>query len=184
MAVTKSVLYKFLSVKQQEVNKEKLVPLTSLYDELKEAAKLENIMNAGIDLEVASKQFLEILNLSTQINEISNDSWSNIGWGVKREIGRYSTKELIIEKIVAESAYEETDQMRDLRVEIQSVRERIAFQFEQLIAVVKNNSASKSFKLLKEMGFDVSALDVTPKNEVLALKVDSELLGLPEEVAK
>lgn len=179
MAITKSILYTFLGDKKTAVIKEKLVPLKEKYSQLERVAALERLEANKIDLDVVSKKYLDILALSEKIESISL-KYCSIGYRIRTEISEYSTAELVKNKIVKEIKSEKTDEMRDLEVEIQSVRERIDFQFRQLEALVRANSANKTLKLFKEMGFDVSELDVTPKNEVLALKVDSELLGLPE----
>ena len=71
----------------------------------------------------------------------------------------------------------------DLEIELQDLRTRLDDQFEKLNAMIKANSPKKGLELLKTAGFDMTEIEVrfaTPKNEIMTLEVDNDLLSLPE----
>lgn len=179
MTVTKSTLYRFLRDKKSEVIQAQLIPLRDKEAFLKEAAKLKTLKGHSFDLTELSRQFLDFLELCTELQEISID-WGSLPGRVLRDLASYNSLDSMRDRIFRDVVYEDTDELRDLRVEIQSVRERIDFQFEQLNAIVKSRSAKKGLEFLTEAGFDTSGLDLSVKHEVMTLEVDKDLLGLPE----
>lgn len=179
MTVTKSTLYRFLRDKKNEVIQAQLIPLRDKEAFLKEAAKLKILKDHSFDLTQLSRQFLDFLELCTELHEISID-WGSLPSRVLSDLNSYNSLDAMRDRILRDVVYEVTDEIRDLRVEIQSVRERIDFQFDQLNAVVKSCSAKKGLEFLTEAGFDTSGLDLSVKHEVMTLEVDKDLLGLPE----
>ena len=179
MTVTKSILYRFLRDKKNEVIQAQLTPLRDKEAFLKEAAKLKTLKDHSFDLTQLSRQFLDFLELCTELHEISID-WGSLPSRVLCELHFYNSLDSLRDRILRDIVCENTDELRDLQVEIQSVRDRINFQFDQLNEIVKSRSAKKGLEFLTEAGFDTSGLDLSVKHEVMTLGVDKDLLGLPE----
>lgn len=179
MTVTKSILYRFLRVKKLEVIQAQLNPLRDKAASLAEEARLKTLKDHGFDLTQLSRQFLDFLELCTELHEISSD-WGSLPSRVLNNLNSCNSLDAMRDQLLRDVVYEVTGEILDLRVEIQSVRERIDFQFEQLNAVVKSCSAKRGLEFLTEAGFDTSGLDLSVKHEVMTLEVDKDLLGLPE----
>ena len=179
MTVSKSILYGFLRVKKSEVIQAQLTPLRDKEAFLEEAAKQKALKDHSFDLTQLSRQFLDFLELCTELQEISID-WGSLPGRLLSVLSYYPSLDSMRDRILRDIVCENTDELRDLRVEIQSVRERIDFQFDQLNGIVKSRSAKKGLEFLTEAGFDTSGLDLSVKHEVMTLEVDKDLLGLPE----
>lgn len=60
-------------------------------------------------------------------------------------------------------------------------RRLVLEEFSKIDSMVKStSSAKKACGILEELGFDVSKIEVKPRNEIATTNVNKELLGLPE----
>ena len=112
MTVTKSILYRFLRVKKLEVVQAQLTPLRDKEAFLEKGAKLKTLEDHGLDLTQLSRQFLDFLELCTELHEISID-WGSLPSQVLCELRSYNSLDAMRDRI-----------LRDIICEILSARIR------------------------------------------------------------
>lgn len=59
-------------------------------------------------------------------------------------------------------------------------REQIRNEYNKLQGVIDSSTAKQAYEYLKEVGFDLSEVVDEPKHELVAVKPNLEVLGLPE----
>lgn len=193
MAITKGNIRDFLSAKRREIEKARLVPLREEREAIKDQVHRESLAaieaKASWDIAAFVEKFKELTKEAALIRDDTGTMW-----GILRDVGNKSdmTSEQIFDDILydfkcAQNNIEYPIRVNELETEIQSLQVRIRDQFRKLEALVASNSAKQCVVLLKEAGFDTDDLELrfaTPKNEVKALDIDHELMGLPEQPKK
>lgn len=193
MAITKGNIRDFLSAKRQSLMDEKVKPLKEERQELKRQAKLKAFNKIEMSQDWELMAFIDkYLELTKEAAKIRDDA--GLTWGFIRDLGGNNdeTKEHLVDNtlyVFGHGLHEITypPRVQDLEVQIQDLEVRIRSQFRKLEALVASNSAKQCVVLLKEAGFDTDDLELrfaTPKNEVKALDIDHELMGLPEQAKK
>lgn len=191
MAITKGNIREFLAEKRQALYDSKVTPLKNELREIEYKTNHESFKkvqdSAKWDVEKFAKQFSKLAKEAALIRDDTG-----IYWGSVRDLSHYSgkTPQEIIDQIVSNYANNASSEItyppraNELEVEIQDLETRIRDQFRKFEAMVCANSAKQCVTLLREAGFDVDDLEnrfATPKNEVKALDIDNDLLGLPEQ---
>lgn len=191
MAITKANIRDFLSEKQKEIKKAKLVPLREERDAIKDQVRRNALgeieSNSTWDMADFIAKFSELAKEAATIRDDTGTMW-----GILRDVGNKSdmTLEQIADDILYDFScghsnnWEYPVRVNELETEIQDLEIRIRDQFRKLEALVLSNSAKQCITLLKEAGFDTDDLEnrfATPKNEVKALDIDNDLLDLPEQ---
>lgn len=187
MPVNKAALYTFVEKKRLEVIATKLAPLRKEKADLIKQARLDLIVKVeaekGVTIEEVAKDMIALRDKCAILTDELRLHWGD----VRHFRGRLErdTVQSIVDSTISniEVDVQYPPRVNDLEVEIQAVENRIRDQFTKLEAIIKGNSAKIGLGLLKEAGFNMEEVELqfaTPKNEIKALDIDNDLLGLPE----
>lgn len=180
MSIRKIDVYKFINDKEREVLKSKSEPLRDLYLSL-QTDHFEKIM---VDSGLRDVEFIEAVKVVKHVVETLRDNL---------DYGSYAISDIIkgldnitTEKDQSNSAksrinYDYIIPIREARIAHENMRSNIIEEFSKIKAAAKSaKSAKQACTILEELGFDISGIVSSKKNEVAVLTVDSTLLGLPE----
>ncbi|EKO3230132.1 hypothetical protein P0B70_000476 [Listeria innocua] len=184
MTVLKSELYEVIKNKKSELRQEyhaqerqtKLDAVNAFY----ENAELNETLELFVTQLQAIKKTAAILESNIPSYYAAHHDIDRIDW--------YDDVEALKTKLL-----EDIPWIRIERAMTPAVKEQISFndqiwfdrlkEFDRLKATIKANSPTKGYKLLKELGFDVSHLDPSrkPKSSVpIVLDFDTSKLGVSE----
>lgn len=172
--IYKQALYDFLEMKEREVIKEKITPLDKEIDELKEKLYEQKLDEHGADLKSLHKSAGMTLNLLDSVVE----SVGTMTWQLQtytREL-----KDLIKDDFKYEVLANINDgELDKLMQDRERLRNDIKVEYAKLNAIVKSKSNGvKGYECLKDMGFDVSKVDIVDEYQMEVLNVNKDLLGL------
>lgn len=179
MTMKKQDLYNFIKTKRTNTILEKVRPLEDELDKKKKdyaRAKLTELGFYKLDKNILNEYDKFVKNLRDELTYHSYE--------ISRLSSAYndSTKEdFWINLIIGKTNIDLIDDLTVLNTKARKMRSEILEEFEKINNVVKSKSnAKQGYKFLKEIGFDVSSIEIIEKNEIANINVNSELLGLPE----
>ena len=172
--IYKQALYDFLEMKEREVIEEKITPLDKEIDELREKLYEQKLSKHGVDLKALHKSAETTLNLLDSVIE----SVGAMTWDLQsytREL-----KDLMEDDFKHEVLRNISDGELDKLVQNRDrLRNDIKVEYAKLNAIIKSKpSGVKGYEYLKDMGFDVSKVDIVDEYQMEVLNVNKDLLGL------
>lgn len=176
--INKEEVYSFLSERQSKVMGEKIDPLD---DEIRilRGKVVADILNKLGGVEKVADKFKEIHGLALEISDGLSYTYGNLN-EILRAAGRLSDPKALETHII--NSIDDTVEIEQKKAYRDSVRHDIRDEFLKLNEMVKRcSTGNQAVRNLKEIGFDVSSIKAATKQELVALKVNNELLGLPEE---
>lgn len=175
--VKKADIYTFLREKRTEVLKEKANPLQDEWLKLKDEHYQEFLKDSG----VLDEDFQKAVRLVKQTFENARDKMSYGAYNVNHIISALAGIDKGFTNIFKGINYDSVIAIREAHQKYETVRDNINEEFDKINRVVKATSSPRQcIKLLNDLGFDTSSIVVATKNEVMALSVNKDLLGLPE----
>lgn len=172
--IYKQALYNFLEMKEREVIEEKITPLNKEINELKEKLYEQKLSEHGVDLKALHKSAEMTLNLLYPVIE----SVGAMTWGLEsytrylNDLKKDDFKWEVLEDI-NDGELDKLVQNRD------RLRNDIKVEYAKLNAIIKSKpSGVKGYEYLKDMGFDVSKVDIVDEYQMEVLDVNKSLLGL------
>lgn len=175
--INKEDVYNFLDERQSKVMSEKVGPLEEeirimrgkiVSDILSELGGLENVAN----------KFKEIHGIALEISDGLSFTYGNLN-EILRSAGRLSNPETL--EIHIMNSISDTVKIKQKKTYLESVQNEIRNEFRKLRQMVKScSTGNQAVRNLKEIGFDVSSIKTVKKQELVALNMNNDLLGLPE----
>lgn len=172
--IYKQALYDFLEMREREVIKEKITPLNKEINEFRDKLYEQKLEEHGVNLKALHKSAEKTLNLLDSVVE----SVGVMTWGMQtyaRELKGLMQDDFKSEVLsnIDDSELDKMIQERD------ALRNDIKVEYAKLNAIVKSKSTGvKGYEYLKEMGFDVSKVDIVDEYQMEVLDVNKSLLGL------
>lgn len=172
--IYKQALYDFLEMREREVIKEKITPLNEAIDEFRNKLYEQKLDEYDVDLKALHESAEKTLNLLYPVIECTG----TMTWHMQtytREL-----KDLMEDKFKDEVLMSIDDSELDKMIqERDALRNDIKVEYAKLNAIVKGKSTGvKGYEYLKEMGFDVSKVDIVDEYQMEVLDVNKSLLGL------
>ncbi|ENU7504138.1 hypothetical protein ACFIFH_001520 [Listeria monocytogenes] len=185
MAILKSELYAVISKKESEIRTEYLEKERQIKTDAINAFYENEELDETLELFVKQLQEIKktasllepkIQSYYTPIHTIDNLDWFDDVDALKQNLGRNVWRNGKIKIFTPE--VKELDYNND-----KEWISRLA-EFQRLTATIKANSPAKGYKLLKELGFDVSHIDASskPKSSApMVLDFDTTKLGVQND---
>lgn len=172
--IYKQALYDFLEMREREVIKEKITPLDEKIDEHRNELYEQKLAEHGVDLKALHKSAEKTLKLLDSVIE----SAGVMTWDLQtytRELNGLK-KDDFKHEVLANINDGELDKLIQDR---ERLRNDIKVEYAKLNAIVKSKSNGvKGYEYLKDMGFDVSKVDIVDEYQMEVLNVNKDLLGL------
>ena len=176
--INKEAVYDFLSDRQAKIASEKVAPLTDEISEMRDKLVEEALTKVG-GLEKVANKFKEINEITHEIAENLSYTYGSIA-DILRSAGRLSDPDNL--RISIKNSIDDTVEIEQKKAYRDSVQYEIRDEFNKLREMVKRcSTGNQAVRNLKEIGFDVSSIKSATKQELVTLKVNNDLLGLPEE---
>lgn len=176
--INKEAVYDFLSDRQAKIASEKVAPLTDEISEMRDKLVEEALTKVG-GLEKVANKFKEINEMTHEIAESLSYTYGSIA-DILRSAGRLSDPDSL--RISIKNSIDDTVEIEQKKAYRDSVQYEIRDEFNKLREMVKRcSTGNQAVRNLKEIGFDVSSIKPATKQELVTLKVNNDLLGLPEE---
>lgn len=180
--INKEAVYDFLSDRQAKIASEKVAPLTDEISEMRDKLVEEALTKVG-GLEKVANKFKEINEMTHEMTHEIAESLSYTYGSIAdilRSAGRLSDPDSL--RISIKNSIDDTVEIEQKKAYRDSVQYEIRDEFNKLREMVKRcSTGNQAVRNLKEIGFDVSSIKPATKQELVALKVNNDLLGLPEE---
>lgn len=172
--IYKQALYNFLEMKEREVIEEKITPLDKEIDELREKLYEQKLDEHGVDLKALHKSAEMTLNLLYPVIE----SVGTTTWGL--QLYRSALKDIMDDDFKYEVLGNINDgELDKLAQKRDRLRNDIKVEYAKLNAIVESKpNGIKGYEYLKDMGFDVSKVDIVDEYQMEVLDVNKSLLGL------
>ena len=176
--INKEAVYSFLNERRSKIISEKVDPLS---DEIRimRGKIVEDILAEFGGLEKTANKFKEIYGLTLEISDKLSYAYGNLD-NILRGSSSLSNQETLETHIM--NSIDDTIEIEQKKAFRDNARNDINYDFKKLNEMVKRcSTGNQAFRNLKEIGFDVSSIKTTIKQELVVLKVNNDLLGLPEE---
>lgn len=180
--INKIDVYDFLRLKEQNLLKEKIDPISKERKELMDKKVEEFIKKHKINIDSLVKNLSNVNKEILKIRDNVSYTYSNL-YDISRKASYFNTKEIIFEKIRDSINFDDFIDCRELKTDIETLTKEIKAEFRKLHAMVKAcNTGNQAVRRLKDLGFDTSEIKSVSKNEIAVLNIDSNLLNLPEKM--
>lgn len=176
--INKADVYSFLNERRSKVVGEKVSPLS---DEIKVMRMkiVEDILTKSGGVEKITDKFKEIHGLALEISDGLSYTYGNLN-DILRAASSLSNPETLEMHVL--NSIHDTTEIEQKKTFRDSVHNEIRDEFRKLNEMVKRcSTGNQAVRNLKEIGFDVSSIKSITKQELVVLKVNNDLLGLPEE---
>ncbi len=179
--IKKSDIYNFIKMKQMDSINEKVKPLEDEVKRLKDEYAAKIIVASGVNKWEIEKYIEKLKTVVTGLRD-SLDSSSYRFNGLMDGLSTISDTKTLTNHISNHINFKNIPEIDKLQWEAIHLRRSILEEYEKIEAAVRvTHNGKKAYTLLEELGFDVSNVVPEVKNEMVALEVNNELLGLPEK---
>lgn len=174
----KSTVLAFINEKEREVLANKTNPLKAEYQRLKDEHYDSVLKNSGANTEEFRKLSGDVASTLTNLrDELDYNNYDLID--TIRTLSKISNGE---KPFTNNISYTKIDVVREAEEKYSGASREIREEFSKIRSMLKSlSTGNQGRKMLQELGFDVSELTPSKKNEVMALNINSSLLGLPEQ---
>lgn len=179
MSLKKQDLYNFITQKKREVLLEKSEPL---FNEVREKKRsyAEKILREKGYYDIDKEKILEARKVVSDLRDACDYRSYKIS-EIYDHLNYLLDEERMTTYVHDHINFELNDEIFKLETKARQVRRAIEEEFEKIEQVVKSKSnAKQGYKFLKELGFDLSNLEIVEKMEIANININSDLLGLPE----
>lgn len=177
MSIKKQQVYDFLNRKEAEVMKEKVRPLEEKWSESKKTHRELVLASNGVRNEEFEESAKNIVSSLEKLRDNLDYSNGNINVTIS------TLKSLTQDGKTLEWSinYDSVSCIDESYRKFVNTRKEVNTEFKKITRAVRSlRTGKQAVDFLNKLGFDASGIKPEPKKEVAILKVDSDLLGLPE----
>lgn len=175
--IGKTEVYAFINNKRAEVIKEKVDPLREELSKMK-SKYLEQLFEE-LNLEDLYKDTKSLYGKYSILRDKLSYSYGNLRY-VTDYLGNIKDLDTLENSISTCISWKNVENVHQLAEKIDDTSRDIRIEFDKIMQMAKAcSTGNKAVRILKEIGFDTSSISTAqPKNEVMALNVNKNLLGI------